>query len=90
MKISTHLYSNLQRFTDEQPLVELEGSTVKDCLIQLVQKFPRINDIIFSRNGSLSPYLYVSVNLESAKSETLERTLSDGDQLYLIQIVAGG
>jgi sulfur-carrier protein len=90
VKIPVHLYSNLQRYTNDQSVVETEGSTVGQCLIHLIHNYPDISPIIFEKSGKLSSYVYISINLESARSETLERTLSEGDRIYIILIVAGG
>jgi molybdopterin converting factor small subunit len=90
LKVAVHLYSNLQRFTGGNTIVEVNGDYVGECLLQLVQKYPEMQPIIWDKNGQLSTYLYVSINLESAKSETLERPVAEGDRIYLILIVAGG
>jgi molybdopterin converting factor small subunit len=90
MKIPVHLYSNLQRHTDNQSVVETEGTNVRECLIQLIQKYPEMGPIIMDKAGKSYSHVYLSVNLESAQSETLERPLSKGDRLYIILIVAGG
>jgi molybdopterin converting factor small subunit len=90
MKIPVHLYSNLQRYTADNNLVETEGQTVGECLIHLIQKYPEIKPAILDESGKIPPHVYVSVNLESVRSETIEKRLSAGDQLYIILIVAGG
>jgi molybdopterin converting factor small subunit len=90
MKIPVHLYSNLQRYTADNNLVETEGQTVGECLTQLIQKCPEIRPVILDQWGKIPPHVYVSINLESAKSETIERQLAEGDQIYIILIVAGG
>jgi molybdopterin converting factor small subunit len=84
------LYSNLQRYTADNSLVDTEGQTIGECLTQLIQKYPEIGSVILDKSGKIPPHVYVSVNLESARSETIERQLSAGDQIYIILIVAGG
>ena len=90
MKVPVHLYSNLQRYTADNNLVETEGQTVGECLIQLIQKYPELRPVILDASGKIPSHVYVSVNLESARSETIERKLSAGDQIYIILVVAGG
>ena len=90
MKIPIYLYSNLQRYTDGQIVVESEGSTVGQCLEHLTHKYPEIAPTIFDKSGIISSLVYISVNLESPSSEVLERSLSEGDRIYIILIVAGG
>jgi molybdopterin converting factor small subunit len=90
MRSTTHLYSNLPRFAGGNTVVETEGNNVGECLKQLVQQYPDLQPIIFEKNGQLSRYIYVSINLESPTSEPLEKPLKANDHLYLIMIVAGG
>jgi molybdopterin converting factor small subunit len=90
MKVPVHLYSNLQRYTADSSLVETEGHTVGECLTHLIQKYPDIGPVILDKSGRIPPHVYISINLESANSETIERQLSAGDQIYIILIVAGG
>ncbi len=90
MKIPVHLYSNLQRYSGNRNVVDTEGSSVGDCLAHLIQKYPEIGPVILDQSGKIFPQVYVSINLESAKSEKMERLLNDGDRIYIILIVAGG
>lgn len=90
MSTKVHLYSNLQRYASDQPVVPVEGTTVGECLNHLVQQYPLLNPIIFDKNRSMFPHIYVSVNLKSAKSEQLDRLISPGDELYIILVVVGG
>ena len=90
MSTKIHLYSNLQRYADNQPVVEVDGNSVGQCLGNLVKKFPAFSKILFDKNGKLLSNIYVSVNLNSVKGEPLEKPVNDSDQLYIILIVAGG
>ncbi|HSW58326.1 MAG TPA: MoaD/ThiS family protein [Dehalococcoidales bacterium] len=90
MKIPVHLYSNLQRYTGNQAVVETHGSTVGECLDNLVEKYPALRPLIFNENGQVLSGVYISINLESPKSETKDQPLRSGDRLYIILIVAGG
>jgi molybdopterin converting factor small subunit len=90
MIIPVHLYSNLQRYADDHNIVETEGSNVGECLRQLIQKYPEIGPIILDKSGNIFTHVYVSINLESAKAESIDRSLTEGDRIYVILIVAGG
>jgi MoaD family protein len=85
-----HLYTNLKRHTGNQSILEIEGDTVGECLDSLVQRFPALKAELFDKDGGLSPQTFVSINFTSANPEKLDRPLNEGDQLYIVKIVAGG
>jgi molybdopterin synthase sulfur carrier subunit len=85
-----HLYTNLQRHTNNQSILEIEGQTVGECLEDLVRRYPALKAELFDQEGKLSALTYVSINLASPNPEKLEASLKEDDQLYIVKIVAGG
>ncbi len=71
-------------------MVNVNGGTVGDCLSDLVKRFPRLEAKLFSENGKLQSYLGVYVNGESAYPDELARKVTNGDELHIINIIAGG
>jgi molybdopterin converting factor small subunit len=45
MSTKVHLYSGLKEFTNGQNVAEVHGSTVGECLADLVEQFPRIKPV---------------------------------------------
>jgi len=90
MTIKVHLYSSLQQFTNDRSMVEVSGSTIGDCLDDLVKQFPKIKPLLFDKDGKLSGHIFISVNLKSAYPEELARMVNDGDELYIVRVIAGG
>ncbi len=90
MSTTVHLYSNLQRYTGDQITVDVDGSTVGQCLNNLMEKYPRIKPALFDKNGQLQSLVNLSINLQSVRSEPLNTPLKPGDQLYIILIAMGG
>jgi hypothetical protein len=90
MKTRIHLYSGLQKFVNNQDVVEVFGTTIHECLNDLVKKFPDLNMIIFDKEGNLIPNVMISINLQSPTRETLEKSINPGDELYVIIVIAGG
>jgi molybdopterin converting factor small subunit len=90
MSIKVHLYSSLQNYTDHHDLVEVNGSTVGECLNDLVRQYPDLKPLLLDKNGKVLPTIFVSVNFSSPNPEQVERALTPGDELYIIQIVVGG
>ncbi len=71
-------------------VVEVNGSTVGECLSHLVKQFPSMKKQLFSKNGKLFEYIIIPVNGESAYPEPLAKPVKDGDELDIIFIVGGG
>jgi len=69
-------------------VVEVNGSTVGECLKHLVEQFPKLK--LFNKDGKLLPYLGIYVNGESAYPKQLDKPVKDGDELSIILMVGGG
>jgi hypothetical protein len=85
-----HLYSNLPQYAGNNILAEAEGTTIGECLDNLIKQFPGLGPEIYDRDGNLHSGLFISINLKSAAGEKITRPLEKTDELYLIKIVAGG
>jgi hypothetical protein len=90
MKTKIHLYSGLQKYVNNNDVVEVTGATIRECLNDLVVQFPGIQRIIFDKTGNLIPNVMLSINLQSPTREKLEKSLNPGDELYVIMVIAGG
>lgn len=90
MSKKVHLYSSLKDYTNGRNMVEVKGDTVGECLDDLVRQFPEIKPIIFDKHGRLLDQILVSLNLESAYRLQLGEPVKDGDELYIVLIIAGG
>lgn len=89
MSVNVHLYSNLQIYAENQPVVQVEGTNIGQCLNNLVSKYPKLNKVLFDKS-KLRSNIHLSLNLNSIKSESSENPVKDTDNLYIILIVAGG
>ncbi len=90
MSVKVHLYSQLQTYTENKSIVEVEGNTVGQCLDDLIKKYPKIKPVLMDARGNLLSTVFVSVNLNSPKSEPANQPITRNDELYLILIVSGG
>ncbi|HEY31838.1 MAG TPA: MoaD/ThiS family protein [Dehalococcoidia bacterium] len=90
MGISINIHPSLRHLTNEQEVVQTSGSTVGQCLEQLVAQFPDIKEGLFAKDGKLLDYVTVYVNGESAYPEELAKSVHDGDELYIVMMIAGG
>jgi len=90
MSVEINIPQFLQPVADEVKVADVNGSTVGDCLSDLVKKFPRLEEKLFGENGKLHGYLDVFINGESAYPEELARPVSQGDELHIVNIIVGG
>ena len=90
MSIKAIIPSYLQSFTNNMEAVEVKGSTVGTCLIDLTRQFPGIKNMLFSKNGELLNYTGIYVNGEDAYPEVLAKPVEDGDELKILYVIGGG
>lgn len=90
MSVKIHLYSSLRRYAENRRTVDVNGSTVGECLLDLVRQYPSLSPMLFDETGGALDKVFISINLESAYREKLETPVRENDDVYLILIVAGG
>jgi len=88
VKINIHPF--LSQHTNDQDVVEVNGSTVGQCFEQLVARFPELRKWLFEKDGKLNRLVEIYVNAESSYPEELAKPVKDGDDLYIIIIISGG
>ncbi len=88
MSIKVHLSEYVA--TDAgQDVVEVDGRTIRECLIDLERRYPGLKGEFFTRNGKLRNQIHIEVNvvrglLEQEEKPNLEDTpVHDGDELYV-------
>lgn len=90
MAIEVHLPSMFRTYAEGRMFVECQGRTVKDCLDQIVGKYPDLRDQFFDKNGGLKKVIEIYVNGKSAYPKELEKELQDGDKVFVTLMLAGG
>ena len=90
MSIKINIPSYMQSSTNNMKVVEVNGSTVGECLNHLVKKFPGMKKQLFSKNSNLFENIIISINGESAYPEQLAKPVEDGDKLNIVFIIGGG
>jgi sulfur-carrier protein len=88
MAVKIKIAQVLQQFTDQNEIVEIDGSTVKQCLDNLVRKYPGVEKWIFDPNNS--PLVIVLLNKELVLPEKLDTGVTGADRIDLIPMIAGG
>jgi len=90
MSVRINLPSILHSFTNNQAVVEVNGSTVGECLNELVRQFPRLKPMMFNKQGKLLNSIDIYVNQESSYPEELAKPVKDRDELHITLMIAGG
>jgi molybdopterin converting factor small subunit len=86
-------YPHLLQATNNQKEVEVNGTTVGQCLDDLVKQFPDIGKLIFAEQGKLLNFINILVNGESILTyspDPLTKPVKDGDTLDIALMIAGG
>ncbi len=90
MSVRINVPSGMWRFTQEQEVIEVDGSTVGECLNHLVGQFPSIGNELLDEDGKVLQYVDIYVNGKSSFPEELAKPVKDGDKLYILRLIAGG
>ena len=90
MSVKINIPQFLQHLANDVKTADVNGSTVGECLNDLVKRFPQFEELLFDKNGKLLKYVDVYINEESTYPEELAKPVNDGDELYIMNIIAGG
>lgn len=74
----------------DRSVVEVDGSNVGNCLMALTNMFPQLRAELFGADGQLEKNVEVYVNLKSTYPDGLAKTVEIGDEIQIIEMVAGG
>jgi adenylyltransferase/sulfurtransferase len=90
MSVKINVSPFLCQYTDDHQVVEVNGSTVGQCLDHLIKQFPSVKQWLFDNNGKLHNYMDVYVNGKSTYPEELTKPVKSGDELHILFMVGGG
>ncbi len=90
MKI--HIPTPLRAYTDQQETVQVDGPTVSAGLQALVQKYPALQQHLFTPDNKLRSFVNVYVKDEDVRylPEKEATKVSDADEITIIPSIAGG
>ena len=90
MSITVKIGPILYQYTGDRGVAEVNGSTVAECLDNLVKQFPDIEKGLFSESGGLLHYVGIWINGEDSYPNELAKPVKDGDELYITYTAAVG
>ncbi len=78
----------LRSYTDQQAVVEAEGATVDEVLVDLDRQHPGIRFRMVDEQGRLRPHMKVFVNADMVRA--LDTPVTDADEVTIMQALSGG
>ena len=90
MSVKINIPSYLQPYTNDKEIVEVNGSTVSECLDHLVKQCPGMKKMLFTKEDKLLDYVSIYVDENFAYADELAQPVKDGHELRLLYILGGG
>jgi molybdopterin converting factor small subunit len=90
MGVRVNINEALRYCTNGLDIVEVTGSTVGECLRQLVKQCPNIRQRLFDKDGNLVTYVGIYLNEQSVDAEGLAKPIKDEDEISIVLMVTGG
>jgi len=81
----------LQRFTQQQSVVPVEGRTIQAVLDELERHFPGLRAHVCDDQGGVRKFVNLYLNNEDIRFLAgTQTTVHDGDEIAILPAVAGG
>lgn len=91
MSVKVLIPTPLQKFTNNQAMLECGGNNVAELLESLEQNCPGIKSRLCDEQGQPRRFLNLYVNSEDIRFlEGTETPLKEGDEVSIVPAVAGG
>ena len=91
MRIKVLIPTPLRQYTDKKNIVEAEGKTAGEILVDLTEKYSLLKKHLYNDNGELRSYVNIYVNDEDIRYLQKDKTvLKETDIISIIPSIAGG
>ncbi len=91
MAVVVRIPTPLRRMTNGMNRVEVECTSIGDCINKLVESFPGINTQLLDKTGELHRFVIIYLNGEDVRFlEGIETATQSGDEINIVPAVAGG
>ena len=78
------LSGRLTSLAKGKDLLNVNGTTVAECLDDLVRIIPLMKKALSYESGALDPHIKVLVNQVGVGAEGLARKVTDGDEIHFV------
>jgi molybdopterin synthase sulfur carrier subunit len=91
MPIKVRVPTALQKMTNNEGEVEVQGSSVEEIIEDMNTRFPGLKERLYDESGEIRRFINVYVNDEDIRFlEGAKTALKDGDEVSIIPAIAGG
>ena len=91
LKIKVFIPTGLQKYTDNNSNVTLDAVDIKTLIRNLEKDYPELKQRILKDTGEVFGFINIFVNKENINIlNGINTTLISGDEVTIIQAVAGG
>lgn len=89
--IQVRIPAPLRKLTNDQEVVETQGTTIGEMLTHLDQSFPGLFERICDEQGNVRRFVNIFVNDEDIRFLNEKATpLKEGDEVSIVPAIAGG
>lgn len=91
VRVRFRLLSSLRQSVGESELVvEFAGGSVESLVKEAGNKYPKLGEAIFAKDGSIDYAINVILNERPLTESAMKETVRDGDEVTLLAAAAGG
>jgi len=89
--ITIRIPTPLRAYTDEQATASVEAATVGDALRTLVERYPDLEDNLYTEDDTLRQFVNIYLGDEDIRHlDGPDTALEEGDELSIVPSIAGG
>jgi len=89
--VTLRIPTPLRSYTDDQSTVDVAASTVAEALDSLVERYPDLEDNLFTEDGDLRQFVNIYVDDEDIRyQDGTETALDDASEVSIVPSIAGG
>jgi molybdopterin converting factor small subunit len=90
LKVKVNCQYFLLHLVGDHDEIEVDGSTVRECLEQVVALYPGVRKWLFREDGELANFIDIFVNLSSTFPNELSEAVREGDEIYIVMMHTAG
>ena len=91
MGVLIEIPSALKQYVNNQDVVEVDGSSVKEALDSLCTQFNDLKPNLFDENGRVRNFINVYLNDDDIRyADGMNSVVNEGDSIQIVPSVAGG
>lgn len=81
----------LKKFTENQSVIDVHGSTVREAILHLTQKYPGLKGHLFDQTGEIRSFVRIFVGDDDILGLDNEHTLiKEQSIISIVPAIAGG